>query len=60
MLKLKATPAKAKSHKTERYSRGVPQSFVDRNLMAVNPLKEQFEPTVQEAVRQRFRMGGGC
>lgn len=34
--------------------------FVDRNLMGVNPLKQQFEPTPQEPVRQRFKMGGGC
>ncbi len=34
--------------------------FVDRNLMNVNPLKQQFEPTPAEPVRARFKMGGGC
>ena len=32
--------------------------FIDRNLMKVNPLKEQFEPTVDQPIRQRARMGG--
>jgi len=34
--------------------------FVDRNLMSVNPMKEQFEPTPSEPVPQRYKMGGGC
>ena len=34
--------------------------YVDRNLGAVNPKSEQFEPTGAEPVRQRFKMGGGC
>ena len=34
--------------------------FVDRDLRAVNPLKEQFEPTPAEPVRQHFKMAGGC
>lgn len=34
--------------------------FVDRNLMKVNPNKEQFAPTPAEPVPQRYRMGGGC
>lgn len=33
---------------------------VDRNLMPVNPLKQQFEPTDQSPVRQHFKMAGGC
>jgi hypothetical protein len=36
------------------------QKFRDRNLMGTNPLKEQFEPTPAEPVRQRYKMGGGC
>ncbi len=34
--------------------------FVDRNLMKVNPKKEQFAPTPVEPVRQRAKMGGAC
>lgn len=34
--------------------------FVDRNLMGVNPLKEQFEPTDAQPVPQRYKMAGGC
>lgn len=34
--------------------------YVDRNLMPVNPNKEQFEPTDKEPVRQHFKMAGGC
>jgi len=33
--------------------------FVDRDLMNVNPLNEQFEPTDAEPVPQRYKMGGG-
>lgn len=34
--------------------------FKDRNLIPVNPLKKQFEPTPAAPVRQRFKMAGGC
>lgn len=34
--------------------------FKDRNLMGTNPLKEQFEPTPAEPVRQHYKMAGGC
>lgn len=34
--------------------------FVDRNLMKVNPRKQQFEPTPAEPVRLRYKMAGGC
>lgn len=34
--------------------------FVDRNLMKVNPRKEQFEPTAAEPVRQHAKMAGAC
>lgn len=34
--------------------------FVSRDLCAVNPKKEQFEPTTAEPVRQHFKMAGGC
>lgn len=34
--------------------------FVDRNLLAVDPKKEQFEPTPSEPVNQHKRMAGAC
>lgn len=37
-----------------------PESFVDRNLLPVNPLKQQFEPTEASQVRQHYKMAGGC
>lgn len=42
------------------YKHGTPTKFVDRNLMAVNPMKQQFEPTSAEPVPQRYKMAGGC
>ncbi len=33
--------------------------IVDRNLMGVNPTKEQFEPTDASPIPQRFKMAGG-
>ena len=32
--------------------------LIERNLMGVNPLKEQFEPQGMDAVRQRAKMAG--
>jgi hypothetical protein len=34
--------------------------FVSRDLIKVNPLNEQFEPTEAEPVRSHFKMAGGC
>lgn len=34
--------------------------FVDRNLMGVNPAKQQFEPTDAEPVNQHKKMAGAC
>lgn len=31
-----------------------------RNLVGTNPMKEQFEPTDSEPIRQRARMSGVC
>lgn len=31
-----------------------------QDLMKINPLREQFEPTPQEPVRQHYKMAGGC
>lgn len=54
----KSAPVKAA---VGRRPRVVPeQCYVDRNLMGVSPLKEQFEPTPAEPVRQRARMAGAC
>lgn len=45
----------------DSYKRGVPAgNFRDRNLVAVNPAREQFEPTPAEPVRQHYKMAGGC
>ena len=38
----------------------LPGKVVDRNLVPVNPLKQQFEPTEKSPVRQHFKMAGGC
>lgn len=37
-----------------------PTRFNDRKLAPVNPAKEQFEPTPQAPVRQRYKMAGGA
>lgn len=34
--------------------------YVDRNLMKVNPRKEQFAPTLAEPVNQHKKMAGAC
>lgn len=34
--------------------------YVARNLMAISPLKQQFEPTTAEPVRQHAKMAGAC
>ncbi len=34
------------------------ETYKDRNLMATNPKKEQFEPTPAEPVNQHKRMAG--
>jgi len=34
-------------------------TFQDRDLKAVNPKTNQFEPTAAEPVRQHFKMAGG-
>jgi hypothetical protein len=35
-----------------------PVGFVDRSLIGVSPLKEQFEPTDATPLRQHHRMAG--
>lgn len=37
-----------------------PTKFHDRNLLKVNPNKEQFEPLAGEGVPQLYKMGGGA
>lgn len=56
----KLVPAKKAAGRNEKYRAGVPNTFMDRNLMATNPMKEQFEPTPAEPVRQHAKMAGGC
>jgi len=59
-MKAKQPQYSATKKRGETYSRGVPMSFVDRDLAKINPLKEQFEPTGAEPVRQHHKMAGGC
>lgn len=52
----------SKSGTTKRDSGKSPAkspNFQDRNLVKVNPMKEQFEPTDSCPIRQRNKMGGG-
>lgn len=49
-----------KGGKEGGYSYGVPAHFQDYNPLPLNPMKQQFEPTAAEPVRQRYRMAGGC
>ena len=53
---------KMKSVKTVSWKGGNDESgkFVSRDLCKVNPMKEQFEPTPAEPVRQHYKMAGGC
>lgn len=55
----KSSPKAAKS---PRMPRGNDEGgrYVDRDLMKVNPLKEQFEPTDAEPVNLHKRMAGAC
>ena len=48
--------------KTPKLPRGNDEggAFVNRDLRPVNPLRQQFEPTDAEPVRQKFKMAGGC
>jgi hypothetical protein len=56
----KLVSAKKAAGRNEMYRAGVPNTYMDRNLMATNPLKEQFEPTPAEPVRQHAKMAGAC
>ena len=37
-----------------------PKTFHNRNVAAIDPKKEQFEPTEQSPVRQPYKMAGGA
>jgi hypothetical protein len=56
----KLSPAKKAAGRKESYRAGVPQTYMDRDLAKINPLKEQFEPTAAEPVRQHAKMAGAC
>ena len=56
----KLSPAKKAAGRKESYRAGVPQTYMDRDLAKINPLKEQFEPTAAEPVRQHAKMVGAC
>lgn len=57
MAKQNKSPAKCSGKDT--YKHGVPQCLVQRNLVPIKTA-EQFVPTPAEAVRMRYKMGGGC
>lgn len=57
--------SKSKGKKVGRYPASMgygsvkpPCKFRDRDLASTNPLKDQFEPTESEPVRQHHRMAG--
>jgi len=50
--------AKHKSFKTPAERPADGGKFVDRDLMKVNPLTEQFEPKDPDPVRQHAKMAG--
>lgn len=54
---MKLKTSKGKMLKPVKDSK-TPMQYKDRDLKAVNPLKEQFEPTESEPVRQHHRMAG--
>ena len=43
----KLVPAKKAAGRNEKYRAGVPNTYMDRNLMKINPMKEQFEPSTR-------------
>lgn len=55
----KSAPQPKKAARPTPYG-GERMAFNDRNLMGVSPLKEQFEPTDAQPVRQHYKMAGGC
>ena len=59
MKQSKSYPQPAKSPKMPR-GNDEGGRYVDRDLAAINPLKQQFEPTDAEPVPQLYKMGGGC
>jgi hypothetical protein len=54
---------KAKSKKSSQancpYKVAEGKALKENNLLAANPLKQQFEPTSTESVRQHNAMAGG-
>lgn len=56
MAKQKASTRKRRGKDLHRPGEG--QKFRDRNLMGVSPLKEQFEPTDSDPIRQHKKMAG--
>jgi hypothetical protein len=49
----------SKAKQREAKTPAAPTGYQDRNLAAVNPLKEQFEPTPASPIPQHKRMAGG-
>lgn len=57
MSKVKAKSLKGKEGVCYPDAKSKP--LKDHNLIGVNPLKQQFEPTSTESVRQHNAMAGG-
>lgn len=55
----KAMQKKSKSSGGACYPDAKSKPLKDHNLIGVNPLKQQFEPTSTESVRQHNAMAGG-
>jgi len=58
-MKTKSSPKQAKAPKMPR-GNDEGGKYVDRDLCKMNPLKQQFEPTDAEPVRQHAKMAGAC
>lgn len=55
-----AKPSTGPSYPNQMKGGKLHTAAVDHQLMGVNPLKRQFEPTPEEPVRQHYKMAGGC
>jgi len=55
---VKRSKRKAKRSSELKVASGQGTSFVDRNIAATDPLKQQFEPTADSPIRLHHRMAG--
>lgn len=47
-----------KSTQGSKAGNGLNRKYVERDLKTVNPLKEQFEPTKADPIKQHHKMAG--